>query len=85
MPLKIDAKEVFGLVKGLRDVGHNVELDLRGKNIAKTLEWATKTGFTSVVIVGPQDLENSECSIKNLVSGEQTTVPLAIEAVSANL
>ena len=85
MPLKIDANEVFGLVKGLRDVGHNVELDLRGKNIAKTLDWATKTGFTSVVIVGPQDLENSECSVKNLVSGEQTTVPLAIEAVSANL
>jgi histidyl-tRNA synthetase len=85
MPLKIDANEVFGLVKGLRDVGHNVELDLRGKNIAKTLDWATKTGFTSVVIVGPQDLEKGECSVKNLLSGEQTTVSLAIGAVSAIL
>ena len=85
LPFRIESEEVFSLVKGLRDKGHNVELDLRGKNIGKSLDWASKTGFTSVVIIGPQDLEKGECTIKNLVSGEQSTVPLAIDSVSTVL
>ena len=85
LPFRIESEEVFSLVKGLRDNGHNVELDLRGKNIGKSLDWASKTGFTSVVIIGPQDLEKGECTIKNLVSGEQSTVPLAIDSVSTVL
>ena len=76
LPFKVDASTVLGIVKSLRDAGHNVELDLRGKNIGKSLDWASKNGFTNVVIVGPQDYESGQCSVKNLVTGDQNVVAL---------
>ena len=76
LPFKIDTMAVLGIVKSLRDSGYNVELDLRGKNIGKSLDWASKNGFTSVVIVGPQDYESGQCSVKNLVTGDQNVVAL---------
>ncbi|MGB2237129.1 MAG: histidine--tRNA ligase, partial [Candidatus Poseidoniaceae archaeon] len=85
LPFKVDAHSVLELVRGLRELGHNVELDLRGKNIGKSLDWASKNGFTNVVIVGPQDLENNQCSVKNLVSGEQNVVDLDSTSISSVL
>ena len=85
LPFKIDAQAVLSIVKELRDLGHIVELDLRGKNIGKTLDWASKNGFTNVVIVGPQDLENSRCSIKNLTTGEQNEAGLDSASISSVL
>jgi len=82
LPFRVDSSAVLGIVKELRDVGHNVELDLRGKNIGKSLDWASKNGFTNVVIVGPQDFENSQCSVKNLVSGDQNMVALDSASIS---
>ena len=84
-PFKIDAHAVLSIVKELRDLGHIVELDLRGKNIGKTLDWASKNGFTNVVIVGPQDLENSRCSIKNLTTGDQSEADLDSTSISSVL
>jgi len=85
LPFKVDSNAVLGIVKELRGAGHNVELDLRGKNIGKSLDWASKNGFTNVVIVGPQDLENGQCSVKNLVSGEQNVVDLDSTSISGVL
>ena len=85
MPFKIDAHPVLSIVKELRDLGHIVELDLRGKNIGKTLDWASKNGFTNVVIVGPQDLEHSRCSVKNLTTGDQNEAGLDSASISSVL
>jgi histidyl-tRNA synthetase len=85
LPFKVDAHSVLAIIRELRDSGHNVELDLRGKNIGKSLDWASKNGFTNVVIVGPQDLENNQCSVKNLISGEQNVVGLDSTSISSVL
>ena len=85
LPFKVDPHSVLEVVRGLRESGHNIELDLRGKNIGKSLDWATKNGFTNVVIVGPQDLENNQCSVKNIVSGEQNVVDLDSTSISSVL
>ena len=85
LPFKVDSTAVLGIVKSLRDEGHHVELDLRGKNIGKSLDWASKNGFTNVVIVGPQDIESGQCSVKNLVSGDQNVVNLDSGSISAVL
>ena len=82
LPFKVDPTSVLGIVKELRDMGNSVELDLRGKNIGKSLDWASKNGFTTVVIVGPQDLETGQCSVKNLVSGEQNNCPLSSSSIA---
>tara|TARA_B100000282_G_scaffold294844_1_gene272801 strand:+ start:675 stop:1994 length:1320 start_codon:yes stop_codon:yes gene_type:complete len=85
LPFKVDPHSVLEVVRGLRELGHNIELDLRGKNIGKSLDWASKNGFTNVVIVGPQDLENNQCSVKNIVSGEQNVVDLDSTSISSVL
>ena len=82
LPFKIDTMAVLGLVKSLRDSGYNVELDLRGKNIGKSLDWASKNGFSNVIIVGPQDYESGQCSVKNLVTGDQNVVALDSDSIA---
>ena len=82
LPFKIDTMAVLGLVKSLRDSGYNVELDLRGKNIGKSLDWASKNGFSNVIIVGPQDYENGQSSVKNLVTGDQNVVALDSDSIA---
>ena len=82
LPFRIEANAVLHLVKELRDSGHSVELDLRGKNIGKSLDWASKNGFSNVVIIGPQDLENSQCTVKNLQSGDQNVSGLDSTSIS---
>ena len=82
LPFKIDTMAVLGIVKSLRDSGYNVELDLRGKNIGKSLDWASKNGFTNVIIVGPQDYESGQCSVKNLVTGDQNVVALDSDSIA---
>lgn len=81
LPFKIESNEVLSVVKELRLAGKSVELDLRGKNIGKSLDWASKNGFTSVVIIGPQDLDNNQCIIKNLVTGEQNSTALDSDSI----
>ena len=85
LPFKIDTMVVLGIVKSLRDSGYNVELDLRGKNIGKSLDWASKNGFTNVIIVGPQDYESGQCSVKNLVTGDQNVAALDSASIAGFL
>ena len=85
LPFKIDTMAVLSIVKSLRDSGYNVELDLRGKNIGKSLDWASKNGFTNVIIVGPQDYESGQCSVKNLVTGDQNVVALDSASIAVFL
>ena len=85
LPFKVSPHSVLDVIRELREYGHNVELDLRGKNIGKSLDWASKNGFTNVVIVGPQDLENNQCSVKNLISGEQNVVGFDSASISTVL
>jgi histidyl-tRNA synthetase len=85
LPFKIDTMVVLGIVKSLRDSGYNVELDLRGKNIGKSLDLASKNGFSNVIIVGPQDYESGQCSVKNLVTGDQNVVALDSASIAGFL
>jgi histidyl-tRNA synthetase len=85
LPFRIESKHTLSIVKQLRDSGNNVEMDLRGKNIGKTLDWAGKNGFHNVIIVGPKDLENNSCSVKNILTGDQNTTEFSADAISSLL
>ena len=85
LPFNIPVDSVLRIVKELRNSGHAIQLDLRGKNIGKTLDWASKNGFTRVIIVGPKDLESGVCTIKNLQSGSQETAELNSDSISGFL
>lgn len=60
----------------LRAAGFATELFPEPKKLGKQLQHANKKGFRLAVIAGPEELERSECQIKNLANGESVTVPL---------
>jgi histidyl-tRNA synthetase len=65
------------IARELRELGHVVELNLTGRGFGDQLSYADGINAETVVVVGEQDLENDEVTIKHMESGDQTTAPLA--------
>ncbi len=85
IPFKIDANNVVALVAGLRDAGERVLLELRERNLGRSMGWADSAGAAFALIIGPRDLESGQATIKRLADGEQIQCALEVEAVSAAL
>lgn len=64
------------IVRELRALGHVVETDVSGRSFGSQMGYADSINAETVVIVGEQDLANDEVTIKDMDTGEQTTVPL---------
>jgi histidyl-tRNA synthetase len=65
-----------GIARDLRELGHVVESDLKGRGFGDQLSYADGIDADTVVIVGEQDLEDDCVTIKDMASGDQTQVPL---------
>ena len=81
VPFNIDAKEVLTMVAELRRYGIRVDLEIRGRKIGKAMAWADSIGATYCCIVGPRDLEQGQLSVKNLNTGEQSTIAMDVDTV----
>lgn len=72
-----DVRDVAaGVATDLRERGHVVETDVVGRGFGDQLEYANKINAETVVIVGERDLADGELTIKDMETGEQTTVPV---------
>ncbi|MEF8784053.1 MAG: histidine--tRNA ligase [Haloarculaceae archaeon] len=72
-----DTRDVAARVaRELREQGHVVESDVSGRSFGAQLEYADSINAETVVIVGEQDLENDEVTVKDMGSGDQTTAPV---------
>lgn len=85
LPFRVEASTVLGLVKSLRGAGYAVDMDLRQRNLGRGLKWAAGSGAAVALIVGPQDLEAGQCTLRRLSDGEQREVPLQSLSVVAAL
>lgn len=65
-----------GIVQKLRSLGHTVETDVSGRSFGAQMGYADNINAQTVIIVGEQDLESEQVTIKDMHSGEQTTAPL---------
>lgn len=65
-----------GIVQQLRSLGHTVETDVSGRSFGAQMGYADSINAQTVIIVGEQDLESEQVTIKDMQSGEQTTAPL---------
>ncbi|WP_137289386.1 histidine--tRNA ligase [Natronorubrum halophilum] len=68
--------EAARISRDLREHGHVVETDVAGRSFGAQLNYADSINAETVVIVGEQDLENDEVTIKDMESGDQTQVPV---------
>jgi len=64
------------VARDLRERGHVVESDVAGRSFGAQLDYADSIGAETVVIVGEQDLENDEVTVKDMGTGDQTTAPV---------
>jgi histidyl-tRNA synthetase len=65
------------LAAQLRAAGLGVELYPEAKRLGQQLKYADRRGFKVAIIAGEDELTAGNCQIKNLTSGESTTVALS--------
>lgn len=85
IPFKVEAAAVLPLVAGLRGAGERVLLELRSRNLGRSMGWADSAGAAYALIIGPRDLEAGAATIKRLADGEQANCALTPEAVAETL
>jgi len=61
------------IVRELRSHGHVVETDVADRSFGSQLDYADSINAETIVIVGERDLESGEVTVKDMVSGDQTT------------
>lgn len=64
------------IASDLRDRGHVVETDVVGRGFGDQLEYADRINAETVIVVGERDLADDDITIKDMQSGDQTTVPV---------
>ena len=62
------------IARDLRAAGNVVEVDVSDRSFGAQMSYADSINAGTVVIVGERDLENDEVTIKDMASGDQTTV-----------
>lgn len=70
------------LAAELRAAGLGVEVYPEPKKLGKQLQYADKRGFRVALVAGDDEFAAGQCQIKNLASGESTTVSLADDAAA---
>jgi histidyl-tRNA synthetase len=66
------------IARELRSAGFNVDCSVQpNRSLGDQLKYANRKGIRVAVIAGSAELDRGEAALKDLASGEQTTVPLA--------
>lgn len=65
------------LAAAIRAAGVGVELYPEPKKLSAQLKYADRRGFRLAVVAGPDEWTAGDCQIKDLASGQSTTVSLA--------
>lgn len=69
-----EAAYCLPVMQQLRANGISAELYPDAGKMKKQFDYANKKGINHVVIVGASEMQNGEVSLKDMVSGEQTTI-----------
>jgi len=85
IPFKVDVSQVLTIVSELRATGQPVLLELRERNIGKSMAWANNTGAQLAMVVGPRDIELGQVTIKRLSDGAQANCEMSAEAISQTI
>jgi histidyl-tRNA synthetase len=67
----------FELRHTLIDSGWAIDIDARADGFGKQLARASKRGARLALILGEDELSSATCTVKDLISGSQSSVPIA--------
>jgi histidyl-tRNA synthetase len=85
IPFKIEANAILPLVANLRAAGERVLLELRSRNLGRSMGWADSAGAAFALIIGPRDLDAGQVTLKRLSDAEQVECELSAEAIGEAL
>ncbi len=72
-----ESRFAFGIMQQLRNSGIACELYHEASKINKQFTYAEKKNIPYVIIIGSKEMEEKNCAVKNLATGNQETVALA--------
>ena len=73
----VPVREIFPIARRLRAAGVRLDVQVDPLTLGKQLGRAAATGVPFALILGPDELALGGCTVRDLRSGEQRTVPLA--------
>jgi len=71
-----EASHCLGLVKQLREAGINTELYPDSAKMKKQMTYANNNAVPFVAMVGTDEIESGKVGVKNMVTGEQSSVTI---------
>ena len=66
--------ESLALSNELRELGFNVELEMKNKKIKKSFDYANRENIPYVIVYGSDEIENGIFKVKNMTTGEEYLV-----------
>ncbi len=72
-----EAKAAYLEMMKLRDKKIACEIYPEKSKFDKQFKYAEKKGIPNVIIMGTEELAKNECTVKNIITGKQTTVSLS--------
>ena len=73
-PMQDMVSEALRVAKTLRKNGIKTDIDLMGRNMKKSLDYADRRGMNTVVIVAPDEWQKGNVVVKDMQKGEQHEV-----------
>jgi len=67
--------DCFELVQALRDGGLSADMDYEGRSAKSQMRVANRRRAQFCVLIGPDEVERGEVTVKDMVDGRQWTVP----------
>lgn len=72
----MDVSDVIPRAEAIRDQGVNVMVGDPDRQFGKNMDYADKEGFGYLVVIGDDERETESYTVKNMETGEETTVSL---------
>ena len=72
-----EAKAAYLQMMQLRDKKIACEIYPEKSKFDKQFKYAEKKGIPNIIIMGTEELAKNECTVKNIITGKQTTVSLS--------
>ncbi|MEE1061333.1 MAG: histidine--tRNA ligase [Ruminococcus sp.] len=66
----------FEIIKSVRDCGLIAETDIVGRGLRPQMKYADKIGAKFSMVLGDNEIDNNEATVKDMKTGEQTTLKL---------
>lgn len=77
IPMGDNAKDiVMQLAQSLRSAGVSTDIDLMDRSFKAQMKYADKISAKNLIVLGDDEIQNNKVNVKNMSSGEQTSVDL---------